>query len=194
MNLGVIEQKRWLLPEHKVPQPWQRLGAGGFGEVFSAKLNGITPVAVKHVRIEDNMTPNQVDEVLITDFYNESILLCGLQGPHLLHFYGVFWTDPPSPEAPVLDFYMVLELAAGGDLRRLLYDYSSGRMAGPKPRMSNETLQRLIIEMFAGLSFLHENGIIHRDLKPDNIMLSRPIEHLDAVPSPILKIIDFGHR
>lgn len=123
------------------------------GQVFRAKLNGITPVAIKHINIDDVMSPGYADERLHVDFINEALISCSIQGPCLLHFYGLFWMKPPSTSKPaggshpvvateddgddtVLDYYMVSELCEGGDLRGQLYHVDDiGMIHDPKPRV-----------------------------------------------------------
>ncbi len=85
-----------------------------------------------------------MDEVVITDFYNEALLLTSLQGPHILHFYGIFWTEQEG-KGRVMDYYMVTELAGGGDLRHELYEHTAGRMGAGKPRLAGPVLQRLSV-------------------------------------------------
>ena len=109
-----------LRPEALPMDSWDPLGRGGFGEVFKARLNDVTPVAVKRVCISEAMSPEEPDEKLHVDFINEALISCTVQGPCLLHFYGIFWTIP-KPNNPVLEYYMVSELCEGGDLRSLLY-------------------------------------------------------------------------
>jgi eukaryotic-like serine/threonine-protein kinase len=43
--------------------------------------------------------------------------------------------------------------------------------------------KKLVIQLFTGLDFAHQNQIIHRDIKPENILISKNLE---------LKIGDFG--
>lgn len=70
--------------------------------------------------------------------------------------------------------YIVLELAAGGEL----FDFIaiSGRFEEPVARYYFK-------QFMEGLAFCHENGIAHRDLKPENLLLDDQYN---------LKIADFG--
>lgn len=110
LNVHVLEQKQFLLKPERVGGKWERLGSGSFGHVFKAKLNGITPVAVKEVLISDAMDVQMIDEKLHVDFINEALILCSLQGPCLLDFYGLFW-DANDDNA--MTYYMVTELCEG---------------------------------------------------------------------------------
>jgi serine/threonine protein kinase len=180
LNIHILEQKRYLLRPDALPrESWHPIGRGGFGEVFKAKLNGVTPVAVKRVNITNVMSPGEADEKLHVDFINEALISCTVQGPCLLHFYGIFW-DVPEDEAEtdVLNYYMVSELCEGGDLRSLLYIVDErGQLFESRDRLQGPVLCQLLKELFSGLVYMHQNNVVHRDLKPDNIVLIRHVLH-----------------
>ena len=70
--------------------------------------------------------------------------------------------------------YIVLELAAGGEL----FDYvaTTGRF--------QETIARFYFrQLIEGLDYVHQKGIAHRDLKPENLLYDTAFN---------LKIADFG--
>jgi len=58
--------------------------------------------------------------------------------------------------------YIVLELAAGGEL----FDFIALSGAFDEP-----TARYYFKQFMEGLAFCHENGICHRDLKPENLLL-----------------------
>ncbi|THH33301.1 hypothetical protein EUX98_g911 [Antrodiella citrinella] len=60
------------------------------------------------------------------------------------------------------NFYFIMPLYAGGDLRSELVRYG---------RFSQERARVYGAEILQGLVALHERGIIHRDLKPENILI-----------------------
>jgi len=43
-----------------------------------------------------------------------------------------------------------------------------------KPEFTLSEFNRMCLEIFSGVAFLHERGIVHRDLKPQNVLLSGP--------------------
>ena len=47
-------------------------------------------------------------------------------------------------------------------------------------------IQRIMQQIFSGVSYIHKNGFFHRDLKPENLMTNR------SPTGPLIKICDFG--
>jgi serine/threonine protein kinase len=72
------------------------------------------------------------------------------------------------------NLYLVLELAAGGDL----FDKIVGDGG-----FSEETACQFFNQIVNGLEYCHDKNIVHRDLKPENLLLGR---------EDMLKISDFG--
>ncbi|MDV2502910.1 MAG: serine/threonine-protein kinase [bacterium] len=70
-------------------------------------------------------------------------------------------------------FFLVMEYAAGGSLRRLLKD-------GP---LEASRAVGWMVQVVEALRYAHSRDVVHRDLKPDNLLLSAE----DAV-----KVADFG--
>lgn len=70
--------------------------------------------------------------------------------------------------------YLVLELAAGGDLFDKIV--SVGGFDEPGAR-------HFFLQILAGLEYCHSKGVIHRDMKPENLLLG---------DKEVLKISDFG--
>ena len=74
-------------------------------------------------------------------------------------------------------YYLVLEYCQGGDLARFIQK---------RGKIREESTQRFLQQLSAGLLVLHRLNFIHRDLKPQNILLSEDTEEAT------LKIADFG--
>ncbi len=72
-----------------------------------------------------------------------------------------------------------MKFMRNGDLDKFINDKKNER---PLNWTQNDAL-RLIVQLIAGLSYLHEREIIHRDIKPSNIFLG---------PESELVIGDFG--
>ncbi|GFG33971.1 hypothetical protein Cfor_07520, partial [Coptotermes formosanus] len=72
---------------------------------------------------------------------------------------------------------LILELAAGGELQRVL-DAEEG--------LQEEHASKVMRQILEGLSHLHNNNIAHLDLKPQNLLLT------GAYPDCDIKLCDFG--
>ena len=136
----------------------ERLGAGGQGEVWRARdpqrdsdiaLKVLHPVAAR-------IAPAW--EALQREYDINS----RLDHPHILKVF--------PPEATEEALLLPMELAAGGDLRRLRgADYLA--------------IVPVLLEVAQALEHAHGRGVIHRDLKPGNVLL-------DARGA--VKLADFG--
>lgn len=137
---------------------YERLGGGGQGEVWRAHdaRFGID-VALKILRA----APGRSDaawEALLHEHESAS----RLDHPHVLKVF--------TPEREDGMFLLPMELARGGDLRRLRGgDYFQ--------------IVPVLIQVAQALQHAHERGVIHRDLKPGNVLFD---EHRGV------KLADFG--
>ncbi|KAK0530660.1 Chk1 protein kinase [Tilletia horrida] len=80
----------------------------------------------------------------------------------------------PIPSNTVPGLYIVLELAAGGDLfDKIAPDYG----------LEEDLAQFYFKQLIGGLEYIHSQGVVHRDIKPENLLL-------DAEGN--IKLADFG--
>ena len=123
----------------------ERLGGGGQGEVWRAQdaTRGID-IALKILR-----PPIAQTETAWTALQREFAVASRLDHPSILKVY------PPERDGDRV--VLPMELAAGGDLRRL-------RGA------SYLEIVPVLIEVAQALEYAHEQGVIHRDLKPGNVL------------------------
>ncbi|CAG8821486.1 8434_t:CDS:2, partial [Racocetra persica] len=143
----------------------KKLGSGGFGDVYQAKWNNQT-IAVKMLKdFHNNATLYNAYEDLVTEL---KFMLKTNNCQNILHFYGI--TKNPSSNA----FYLVLEYADSGNLRRYLEKNFSKMRGRDKLRMAQEIAN--------GIRSLHKHSIVHRDLHSGNILV-----HKGSI-----KITDFG--
>ncbi len=127
------------------------LGAGGMGEVYSARDTRLErTVAVK-------VLPGHLssDPMLRQRFEREARAVSSLNHPNICTLH-----DIGSQEG--VD-YLVMEHLEGETL-------ASRLTRGPLP--SDEAL-RVAVQVADGLDKAHRKGVVHRDLKPGNIMLTR---------------------
>ncbi|KAK4588152.1 hypothetical protein RGQ29_019231 [Quercus rubra] len=141
-----------------------KLGSGGFGEVFKGTLPNKQEIAVKRL----SQTSRQGAE----EFKNEVLLVAKLQHRNLVRLLGYCLEGEEK--------LLVYEFVPNKSLDYFLFD--------PKKRSLLDWSSRynIIGGVARGMLYLHEDSrlrIIHRDLKASNILL-------DANLNP--KISDFG--
>ena len=123
----------------------ERLGVGGQGEVWRAHdPERDEDIAVKILRPAPGRSAAAWD-ALVHEYDSAS----RLNHPYILKMY--------PPERDEETFLLPMELAVGGDLRRL--------RGG-----SYLTIVPVLIEVAQALEHAHERGVIHRDLKPGNVL------------------------
>jgi serine/threonine protein kinase len=131
-------------------EPIERLGGGGFGEVWLARQTNIDRmVAVKigHMPIDDKTVQLR--------FERECIALGRLSGHR--NIIDVFTAGQLEDGRP----YLVLEYISGGTMWQRVH----------KDPMGEPELIRIGIQLAGALSIAHEAGVLHRDLKPENVLL-----------------------
>eukprot|EP01129_Flabellula_baltica_P011679 TRINITY_DN5164_c0_g1_i2.p1 TRINITY_DN5164_c0_g1~~TRINITY_DN5164_c0_g1_i2.p1 ORF type:complete len:521 (-),score=71.24 TRINITY_DN5164_c0_g1_i2:341-1903(-) len=143
------------------------IGKGYFGEVRRGIYCG-SHVAVKYLYRNIN---NQDER---EKFDQEITLLSTLRHPNILGYIG--WCQGHSDEL-ISDILMVTEYLGGGTLYWTIKN-SYGFLSN-----NNHLLQKMVIDIVRGMTYLHRKNIIHRDLNTKNILLD---EHYTC------KISDFG--
>ncbi len=127
-----------------------RIGAGGFAEVFRARdLRLKRDLAVKVLRPDLGLSPE-----LVQRFRREAETIATLRNTHIVPVYDI-------GEAQGLAF-IIMPLISGESLRAALD--RDGAMPPAEVR-------RILREAALGLAAAHDAGVIHRDIKPENIML-----------------------
>ncbi|MGB6452644.1 MAG: protein kinase, partial [Steroidobacteraceae bacterium] len=122
-----------------------KLGAGGQGEVWRARDHEQgSEIALKILSVEAARTPGAWAAL-----QREFDIASRLDHPLILKVYR------PERDGTVLALPM--ELAPGGDLRRLR-------------TVSYLEIGPVLLEIAQALAYTHERGIVHRDLKPGNVL------------------------
>ena len=140
----------------------ERIAMGGMGSVYLAtdeRLNRRVALKVLKDELAD-------DERFVERFRREARAAGALSHPNIA---GVFDFGQHDER-----YYMVMELADGRDLARLL------REEGP---LSPERATRIASQIAQALEHAHAAGVVHRDIKPPNVIIGEG----DRV-----KVTDFG--
>jgi serine/threonine-protein kinase len=133
----------------------ERIGAGGFAEVFKARDNRLKrDVAIKVLRPEIGLTPGMLDR-----FRREAETVAALRHPHIVPIYDIGDGEGVA--------YLIMPFIAGKSLREEM-------QAGGSKALPIAEAVRILREAAEGLAVAHDAGVIHRDIKPENIMLEGP--------------------
>jgi non-specific serine/threonine protein kinase len=153
--------ERILAGEHEVPTPRaktirgyelrERIGSGGFGEVYRA----YQPSVVRDVAVKVILPQYAAHPEFVRRFQAEAQLVARLEHPHIVPLYD-FWRDVDGA-------YLVMRWLPGGNLHDAL-------QRGP---WHPEAAAQLLDQITGALEAAHRQGIVHRDVKPENILLDR---------------------
>ncbi|KAJ6571609.1 kinase-like domain-containing protein [Mycena capillaripes] len=141
----------------------QKLGnqvaAGGFGDIWKSSILGHI-VAVKVMRLFDE----EKVQTARKEFGREALIWRQLSHPNLLPFFGMFYLDKR--------LCLVAPWMENGNIVQFIAKFPS-----EIDRIS------LILDVAAGLNYLHDQKVVHGDLKGMNILIT---------PSRRACIADFG--
>ena len=146
----------------------EKLGVGGFGEVWEAEQKEPVRrrVALKVIKL--GMDTQQV----VARFEAERQALAMMDHPNIAKVFDAGTTELGRP-------YFVMELVRGIKIT----EYCDQANLSTKDRLD------LFIKVCQAIQHAHQKGIIHRDIKPSNILVT-----LDDGPAAagVPKVIDFG--
>lgn len=145
-----------------------RIGAGGFAEVFKARdLRLKRDLAVKVLRPDLGLSPD-----LLQRFRREAETIAALRHPNIVPVYDV-------GEAEGLA-YIIMPMIQGESLRAILDRDGAMPIA---------EVRRILKEAASGLADAHDAGVVHRDLKPENLMLEGKEKRVLLMDFGIAKIV-----
>ncbi|KAJ7620485.1 kinase-like domain-containing protein [Mycena polygramma] len=148
----------------------QQIGGGGFSQVFRAVNVQAHRVAACKVIV---LTPETSEKERKT-IEKEMRIHAQLKHTNILEFLDAAIVELKHQQHYIPGFYVLLELAAGGDL----FD-----KIAPDIGVGDEVAHYYFSQLIAGMDYIHKEGVCHRDLKPENLLLD---------VAGTLKISDFG--
>ncbi|TRM62534.1 kinase-like domain-containing protein [Schizophyllum amplum] len=148
----------------------QKIGGGGFSTVFRAvNFDDHRVAACKVILITDQTADKDRKTV-----EKEMRVHSALKHENVLEFLNAVIVELKHRNHYIPGIYMLLELAAGGDL----FD-----KIAPDVGVGDDVAHYYFQQMLSGVQYLHQEGVCHRDLKPENLLLDS---------AGVLKISDFG--
>jgi len=151
----------------------ERIGAGGMGEVWRAEHRMLArPAAIKLIRKDAvGAEGSSSSQAALLRFEREAQATAMLTSPHTIQVYDFGITDDG-------DFYYVMELLHGIDLRTLVEKFGA---------VPAERVIHLLKQACHSLWEAHLRGLTHRDVKPANLFVgTRPPDH------DFVTVLDFG--
>ncbi|WOG89843.1 hypothetical protein DCAR_0209082 [Daucus carota subsp. sativus] len=124
-------------------------------------------VAVKMIRVPDDIDDGSLGARLEKQFTREVTLLSRLHHQNVIKFKGAC-RKPPV-------FCIITEYLSEGSLRAYLHKLEE--------ILPLRKVVSMALDIARGMAFIHSQGVIHRDLKPENILINQDFQ---------LKIADFG--
>ena len=144
----------------------QKLGEGGFGEVFKAEHSFLkTPVAIKLLKKEFIGTD------MLDRFQKEVKVTASLSNPNTVRVFD-YGTSQDG------QFYYVMEYLNGITLDKIVEQAAE---------MPVGRVIHILLQISYSLAEAHQMGLVHRDVKPMNIMICNQGGLYDTI-----KLLDFG--
>jgi serine/threonine protein kinase len=158
----------------------ERLGSGGFGEVYKALDKKVMsrPVVIKVLKNDALREEEAKRHWLLTKFQQEIEALAKIDDPGVV---GVLDADTLPDRRP----YLVMGFVEGCNLRHHIRQARQAQT--PEQGLDVRDVAEIVRQVGRALTAAHEVEVFHRDLKPENIMLRR-----NASGDLQVKVIDFG--
>ena len=142
----------------------ETLGRGSFGAVSKVRDR-----KTKLFRAMKELKKAEIPEDHLKMIENEVNLLTELDHPNIMKIYETIESSK--------SFYIICECLTGGELFEILKK---------KKMFPEQTVCKYMYDVFAALSYLHNEKIVHSDLKLENLILE------SNEPNARVKLIDFG--
>lgn len=157
----------------------RQIGSGGMGTVFLAQDQQISrQVAIKVVRIDDEMSNREAAQRMEQLFLREVQAISHLDHQHILPIYD----SGQTTLAGATYSYMVMQYCQEGSLAGWLLQHEEDVLP--------QHATKLVVQAAEALQYAHERGVVHQDVKPSNFLLRTQPAQPAALPE--LLLTDFG--
>ena len=130
------------------------LGQGAWGKVLAARHKHSNIVFALKI-MKKKMLIEQGDAKYII---RERKIMSELLHPFILNLHGHFSTPTK--------LYMVLSLASGGDMAKMLSKQQHNNY-----RLTSSVARFVIAQVVLAIEYMHGRGVVHRDIKTENILI-----------------------
>ena len=159
----LVPNTRWVLDE--------KLGEGGFGEVWAAYHQTLKERRVFKFCFRADRVRSLKREATIFKLLKERIG----GHPHLVRLHDIFLNEPP--------YYIEMDYVEGRDL--VTWCHKQGGVE----KVPLETRLEIVAQVAEALEAAHDAGVIHRDIKPSNILVGGSGNSPSGVQ---VRLTDFG--
>jgi len=163
LDLEIPTSAGWILTE--------KLGEGGFGEVWRARHKALKETRVFKFCFRADRVRSLKREVTLFRLLKEQVG----DHPNIVRIHDVYFDDPP--------YYIGMEDVPGKNLAEWFEDYSG---SGEIPE---ETKLEIVAQVADALQAAHDSGVIHRDIKPTNVLVTSAGTRPEDIK---IKLTDFG--
>lgn len=171
---------RWYIPFDQLDRTESVGASSGIGMVFKATYSKTgAEVAAKRMPMP-MLGGESLDHPYLSAMKAEGRKLAELQHQNILHLLGM--SVYRSERSGRYDLYLVTELM-NCSFNQLVFSKDQ-KFKQKRAKLTGKDRQRILMQIAAGLAFLHYHSIVHRNLKPTNILLNESLS--------VVKVTDYG--
>ena len=132
-----------------------KLGEGGFGEVFLIKKDN-QKYALKKIPLPNKL----LTEDKMKEYKEMLLILQTLNSENVIKYFNFDFRDDCIT--------VLMEFGGDSDLKHLIEEHKNNSKL-----IEEELIKNIILQICTGLKEIHKAKLIHRDLTPDNIFINK---------------------